>query len=212
MGTSNVESEKWFDLTGEAAWWKLVPLRTVKKAIFRKGNTVRTLMKMILNGVTYDFSETAKGGAVIVPPDYSAIEFIAPDGHFDYQALLNGTLGEALDAMVEVLSVTPIPAWDRFCHWFGSQGIIEEILAGVTCELQVIGETASIPIGIPDFSTVTNTATFFQATKLATVNANNRALSAYRIDTAAFGFSLVIKAVDEDGAEQSIAVGFIFRE
>lgn len=210
MSTEN----KWFDYGGEASFWENVPLRTIKKAFFQKGNTIKTLAKLVLNSVTYDFAKTAKGGAVIVPPDYSVIELIAPDGHIDYNSLLRGTLGNAFTETIAVLKVNPIPAWDKFAVWLRDMVLprdIELYASGV--KLETLDRTVSTTIGFPDFSNVTDMATFLEAVKAAAQNANGNALSVYQVDDAAFGWKLkIISLPDEDGKTYTTSIGFLFRE
>lgn len=207
MGTTSTDT--WFDENGKAVFWENVPMRTVKKAFFKKGNLVRSLAKLVLNSVTFDFAKTAQGGAVIVPPDYTAIEFISPDGRIDYRTLLEGTLGNALDESIRVLETEPIPAWDKFSAWVGSKKIfsqVADLLSG--CELQTIDGKISTTIGTPDFDKVTNMVSLLEEIKSATIQAHNHMLSSYQLDTASFGWKVVMYY--EEGG--SFSIGFIFRE
>mgnify|MGYP003292928517 CR=1 FL=1 len=199
----------WFDSEGEAKFWKNIPLRTVKKAFFRKGSAIRALAKMVLNNVTYDFRETAQGGAVIVPPDFSAIEFIAPDGRINYTSLIGGNLGNAITETIAVLENAPIEAWDKFASWFGSNSTVSNIAGHITgCELRTIDRSMSTAIDIPDLANITDMASLLEAVKSATAQAHGQAMSAYRLDDSAFGWALKLIA---DGSSE-LTIGFIFRE
>ena len=210
MGSTN----RWFDSEGQAVFWRGVPIRTIKKAFFTRGTSVVALAKMVLNSTTYDFAKTAQGGAVIVPPGYSAIEFVSPDGRIDYNALLRGSLGNALTQSVQTLNRAPVPSWDHFAKWFADTGVMEVLAgAGATCALQTIDGTISVPVSIPNFSNVTNMAEFLNATKNATTAANSKPLSLFQLDNAAFGWAMEItSAPNEEGATSSLKVGFLFRE
>lgn len=204
-----MEGSNWFDSEGRAEFWNSIPLRTVKKAFFRKGSIVRTLTKLVINSVTYDFVKTAQGGAVIVPPDYSAIEFISPDNRIPYKTLLSGNLGNALTVTIETLTTAPIPSWDRFASWFGSSDALSDLSAGISkCELQTIDGRQSTVVSVPDFTNIKNMVSILEATKAATENAHGQALSMYQLDTAAFGWAIKLTAADG----VSITVGFLFRE
>ena len=206
MGTT--PSDTWFDSEGNAVFWKNMPMKTVKKALFKKGNTVRSLMKLVANGITYDFRATAEGGAVIVPPDYSAIEFISPDGRINYKSLLSGNLGNALTSTIAVLQSNPIPSWDKFARWIGLNGTINMVADQVTgCEILTICGEYPVAVNVPEFSRVADMAAFLRAVYTATAAAHGTALSLSRVDDASFGWIIRIHAGDA-----SVSVGFIFRE
>jgi hypothetical protein len=204
----------WFDYTGESTFWNNIPLRTVKKAFFRKGSLVRSLSKMVLNSTTYDFRETATGGAVIVPPGYSAIEFISPDGRIDYNSLLEGSFGNALYETVTVLENNPVPAWDKFAKWFGSVEQVPTLMNNVaSCKIQTIAGDSSMAVDIPDFSGIRSMADILRAMFVACSNAHSQSLSKYRLDNAAFGWATNMTSFpDENGNTRSITIGFLFRE
>lgn len=206
MGTT--PSDTWFDSEGNAVFWKNMPIKTVKKAMFKKGNTVRSLMKLVANGITYDFRATAEGGAVIVPPDYSAIEFISPDGRIDYTSLLSGNLGNALTSTIAVLKTNPIQSWDKFAVWLGYNGTIDMVSDQVTgCYIQTISGEYSVAVNVPEFRYVKSMVAFLEAVYTATVAAHGNSLSLYRLDDVSFGWTILIHA-----AGASIPIGFIFRE
>lgn len=116
MGTS------YYDSKGEATFlFDGVPINAVKRATFKdKLGTVSQLIKMIYNGVTYDFRETAQGGAVIFADDFKRWEFIAPDDRLDMEGYATMTIGQALDSMETTLAANPIPAWEKFAEWLDS--------------------------------------------------------------------------------------------
>lgn len=205
MGTNEI----WFDSEGKAAFWKNVPMRTVKKALFTKGSAVRSLAKLVVNGITYDFNKTAQGGAVIVPPDFSAIEFISPDGRIDYKTLFGGSLGNALSTSIAVLESKPVPAWDNFAGWIGANGTIGSVANQVTgCNIQTIGGGSAVAVDVPNFVGVTNMAEFLGEVYVATEAAHGNALSMYQLDEASFGWE--IQLITNGTVKMSI--GFIFRE
>ena len=113
MGTS------YFDSEGSATFlFDNVPINAVKRARFKdKLGTIHTLLKMVYNSVTYDFTKTAKNGAVIFADNYSGWEFIAPDNRLDFDGYTNMTMGDALKSMRAALVQDPIPAWDKFASW-----------------------------------------------------------------------------------------------
>ena len=206
MGTT--PSDTWFDSEGKAVFWKNIPLKTVKKALFSKGDTVRQLAKMVLNGIAYDFNKTAEGGAVIVPPDYAAIEFISPDGRIDYAALLKGNLGNAMSETITALKRNPVPAWDKFAKWMGGNGPLGDVSDIIpNCNLQTISGGSSVSVSVPVFGGVTDMASFLEAVYTATAAAHGNALSLYQLDDASFGWRIQVP-LDEG----EIAIGFIFRE
>ena len=206
MGTTS--SDIWFDSDGQAVFWQNVPMKTVKKALFTKGNTVRQLAKLMFNSVTYDFRKTAEGGAVIVPPDYSAIELISPDGRIDYADLLNGSLGNAISETIAVLRNDPISSWDKFAKWAGTNSMLNMAAGYVsTCNLTPIGGGSSVAVNVPEFSDVANMVELLEAVYTATTAAHGKALSLYRLDDKSYGFQLGVS-----GAGQSLSIGFIFRE
>lgn len=209
MSVETTGGTRWFDSTGAAEFWKNVPMRTVKKAIFNHAGTAYALSKIVRNTITYDFAKTAQGGAVIVPPEYTSIEFIAPDNRIDYATLLKGTLGDAITSIISTLKKSPIAAWDHFAAWFASKSMLDDLLSG--CQLQTIDGGTTVPIDIPEFDGVTDMASFLEAVAYATEQAHGQALALYRIDTKAFGFTIVLMA--QDGEEEiTFPVGFIFRE
>ena len=207
-------SNIWIDSEGEAKFWNSVPLLTVKKAFFKKGNIVRALMKIVANGITYNFRETAQGGAVIVPPDYSAIEFISPDGRIDYKTLLNGSLGNALTESINILEVEPVPAWDKFVLWLSGTGVLSNLEShNGKYEIQSIDGTSSMEINEPTFQNLSNMVSLLEAVKTAASQAHGHQLSMYQLDSAAFGWAIKLTYVEKEGEEPyTFKLGFIFRE
>lgn len=204
----------WFDYEGRAKFWNSIPLRTVKKAVFKNGNITKTLTKLILNNVTHDFNKTAQGGAVIVPPDYSVMQFIAPDDRIDYETLLNGNFGDALTAIITTLSTDPIPAWDKFAAWIGGIDVIQSAVDQMgSCEIQTIDGTSSQVIDMPYFTNIKDMASLLDMTKAVTHQAHNQPLSMYQLDTASFGWAFRIATLpDENGNVTALTLGFLFRE
>lgn len=207
-----------YDYAGPALLWRSIPLRTIKKAFFKKGNTIRTLTKLILNSVTYDFKETAEGGAVIVPPEYAAVEFISPDGRIDYNKLLEDTLGNEISSTIEILKTNPIPAWDRFAEWFGKyEGDLAGLTGNITnATLETIDGAIVIPINIPVFANIIDMVSLLEVIYTATEPAHDQPMNNYKLDSAAFGWalSMVSTETNSDGtvSTSELRIGFVFRE
>lgn len=212
MGVGSVDML--FDSEGTSSFWKGIPLYALKKAIFKKNNIAYTIKKMILNSVTYDFDKTAQGGVVIVPPEFTIIEFISPDGRIDYANLLNGNFGEALTATISILETKPISAWDNFVGWFAGKNIFSEMTDSIAkVELMSLDDVAYEEISMPDFSNISNMADMLRATKLAAENAFDRPMTSFQLDSAAFGWIIRVTSVeDENGDTANLDIGFLFRE
>ena len=112
----------YYDSEGEANFlFNTVPIRAVKKAFFKdKMGTVKQMLKLVYNSVTYDFSKTAQGGAVIFADNYQSWTFIAPDDRLDMEGYASMSIGQALESMATTLTENPIPAWDEFAEWLDS--------------------------------------------------------------------------------------------
>lgn len=215
MGSSMYVAPDIYDDTGLATTYNGVPLRAVKRAFFRKGNAVFTLMKLVLNSVTYDFRETAQNGVVICPQDFSAIEFISPDGRIDYNSLKHETLQESLNSIISICETKPIPAWDRFAEFLGSN--VANLTAAVDNVASVTPSTIDsmtvTEVNKPDFSGVVDAATLFTMVRDTIESAWSDPTSLYELDYAAFGFVLSILSVpDANGVSITFSLGFLFRE
>lgn len=214
MGTG----EYWFDHTGESKLWNSIPLRAAKKAIFSKAGSVYSLAKLIFNGITINFNDTAQGGVVIAPSDYSAIMFVSPDERINYELCSTLTLGDTMDHIIGVLNTNPIPAWDKFATWLGSRndmlGAASNVIAG--CTISDMSGTVSDDINIPVFSEFTNAVQLFEMIRTAIAPAADLSTASFQADTAAFGFvlNITIRMPQDDGTVQTgtIAMGFLFRE
>lgn len=205
---------QWFDYTGSAELWRRIPLRTVKKAFFSKNDTVRILSKLVLNSVMYDFTETATGGAVIVPPDYSTIEFISPDNWINYKAYENASLSEVLTHIVDTLNNHPVVAWDQFAKWLGEHCVaLNDVLTSMhTCVLSTLDDSVSIAVDKPKFVDFDNSIDFVSMLIESMKGTAGAPLSTYKLDTAAFGFKLVMTSVPaENGEIATFAMGFLWR-
>lgn len=111
-----------FDSTGVATLFHTVPLHAVKKATFKtKLGILHDLLQMTWNNVTYDFTQTAKNGAVVFSNSYQNWEFVAPDDVLDFNSYQSMTIGEALDAVRATIISNPIPAWNKFATWVGDR-------------------------------------------------------------------------------------------
>lgn len=147
-----------YDSTGEAQLlFDGVPIRAVKKATFKdKLGTLHTLLKLVYNSVTYDFNETAQGGAVVFANNYTNWEFIAPDDRLDFSGMANMTLGNALSTIRGTLVNNPIPAWDKFAAWVYDTGNYpKDIIANTIAYIAPLGGTVT-QITAPDFTTMTS--------------------------------------------------------
>lgn len=215
MGSSQYVSQNIYDDTGPATLHNGVPLRAVKRAFFKKGNAVFTLMKLIINSVTYDFRETAQNGVVICPQDFSAIEFISPDGRIDYNALKNVTLQESLNGIINICGTKPIPAWDKFSEFLGANvaSLSDAVNNMASVTLSTIDGVTVVEVDKPDFSLVVDAATLFAMIRDTVEPAWSYPTSLYELDTAAFGFMLTITSVPaQDGVITTFSLGFLFRE
>lgn len=208
-------SKIWFDHKGSKHYWKTVPMRCVKRALFSNNGIAQTITQMIVNAVVYDFKKTAEGGAVIVASDYSSCGFIAPDDRLPYNDYLSLTLGEALDDMKEILTKKPIPAWDNFTAWLGMnfEALSEAALKVASCQLMTVDGATSIPMGIVDFAKVRNFITFIEQVRKRAPAAMYQLLSTYQLDDYVFGFALnMVSTPDEEGNTVAFNVGFMFRQ
>ena len=210
-----MSSQYFYDDTGQATLYNGVPLRTIKRAFFKKGSAVFTLMKLVLNSVTYDFRETAENGAVICPKDYRSIQFISPDDRIDYDSLKQVTLKETLDTVITICETNPIPSWDKFAEFLGSNiGTLSSATANMASVTFSTVDGATIKeVSIPDFTVVNNAATLFLTLRDAIEPAWADSTLLYELDDAAFGFVITITSVpDENGATTTFSLGFMFRE
>ena len=208
-------SRIWFDHKGSEHYWKTVPMRCVKRALFSHNGITQTITQMIVNAVVYDFKKTAEGGAVIVAGDYSSCGFIAPDDHLPYDSYLSLTMGEALDDMEVVLTKKPIPAWDNFMAWLGMnfEALSEAALKVSSCTLTTIDGATSTPMGVVDFAKVRNFVTFMEQVRKRAPAVMYQPLSTYQLDEYVFGFALnMVSTPDEEGNTMAFNVGFMFRQ
>ena len=208
-------SKVWFDYKGSEHYWKTVPLRCVKKALFSRNGVVQGITQMIVNAVVYDFNKTAQGGAVIVAGDYSSCGFIAPDDRLPYDDYLTMTLGQVMNDMEEVLTKKPIPSWDNFMAWLGLnyEAIGDATLNMSSCQLQTIDGGTSISMGIVDFAKVKNFVTFMEQVEIKAPAALRKPLTMFQLDDYVFGFALhMTSSPDEDGNTATLHVGFMFRQ
>lgn len=213
MGTA-VPDSGWFDSSGNAILWKTIPLRALKRAIFKRGDTTISLLKMVIGSATYDFTKTAKGGAVICPPDYSVIEFVAPDGHLTQEARASSSFGDALAHTISILNAKPVPAWDNFAKWLNGSDYFRSVVDEIAkCELATIDGNYSQNISLPDFTSIDTMAKLLEATYAASTVVHSAPLSRYQLDNAAFGWRLKLTSVpNENGETTTIVLGFLFRE
>lgn len=208
-------SKVWFDYKGSEHYWKTVPLRCVKKALFSRNGVVQGITQMIVNAVVYDFNKTAQGGAVIVAGDYSSCGFIAPDDRLPYDDYLTMTLGQVMNDMEEVLTKKPIPSWDNFMAWLGlnCEAIGDATLNMSSCQLQTIDGGTTVSMGIVDFSKVKNFVSFMEQVEAKAPAALRKPLTTYQLDDYVFGFALhMTSSPDEDGNTATLHVGFMFRQ
>lgn len=195
-----------------------IPLRTLKNMKFTtKLGTAYNLLKMIINGITYNVEETSQNGAVVFSSDYGGWVFVAPDDRLDFDSYTNMTFGEVMDDMEAVLSEKPIPAWDSFVEWLnsrlGEDGIPVENANRITIK------TCSCPdgdyeteVGMPSF-TATNCVEFLENLEVAFSAALDHPASHYMSTTGGVAFVLNVYSVNDDGTETlTLAMAFTFRE
>jgi hypothetical protein len=207
------------DITGEADLsFHGIPLRTIKKASFvDKLAVAKNLLKMVVNGVTYDFQKTALNGAVIFGMNYGLWDFIAPDGRFPFGGYGAMTVGQTLRDMERILTEAPVPAWDSFIRWVG------ENLENYNLDLSGISSYWIKPIGEAvidetcvqgaDFSLgdLTDAVSFLQSLEEAFAPVIDQPLSPYVTGEGAFGFMILACTINQNTGEEQVAIPFAFR-
>jgi hypothetical protein len=175
VGGGGTGNKVYIDWTGRADLsFHGIPLNIVKNALFRdKVSTFKNIWKLVVNGAVYDFSKSAKSGAVIYRYNYSLWDFIAPDDMIDFDALHSMTIRDALYNIYGTISYTPVPAWDQFFHWLNeSVGIGGINTSGISsCYYRALPERSmtmeeamadAVEGGIVDFSKMTDSVTFIR--------------------------------------------------
>ena len=202
----------YYDSEGEAKFINGVPINAVKKATFRdKLGTLHTLLKMVYNSVTYDFTKTARGGAVIFANNYKKWEFIAPDDRLDFAGYSDMTLGEALSAMRTTLVANPISAWDNFAAWvYDMNDYPKYVISNNLAYISPIGGNYT-QISPPDFRSMAGRDFVnFLDVLIAAVGTSDLAMSDFKdSDT---GFSCAIDVRNKTGGSTFIGMTFTFRE
>ena len=207
------------DITGEADLsFHGVPLRAIKKASFvDKMAAAKSLLKMVVNGVTYDFQKTALNGAVIFGMNYGLWDFVAPDGRFDFANYANFTVGQTLLDMERILTEAPVPAWDRFIGW------LNENVENLSLDLSQISSFWIKPIGEAvldetcvqgaDFSidSLTDAVSFLQSLEEAFAPVADRPLGDYVQSDTSFGFMILCCRVNENTGEEEVIIPLSFR-
>ncbi len=207
------------DITGEADLsFHGIPLRTIKKASFvDKLAVAKNLLKMVVNGVTYDFQKTALNGAVIFGENYGLWDFVAPDGRFDFSGYGTMTVGQTLLDMERTLTEAPVPAWDSFIAWLG------ENLENYNLDLSGISSYWIKPIGEAvidetcvqgaDFSLgdLTDAVSFLQSLEEAFAPVIDQPLSPYVTGEGAFGFMILACTINQNTGEEQVAIPLSFR-
>lgn len=199
MGTTYYDSE------GQALFLHGVPIRAVKRAFF----TGKQMLKMAINSVTYDFEETAKGGAVIFQNNYTGWEFIAPDDRLDFDSYSGMTLGDTLSAIRNVLASNPIPSWDKFAQWVYNMGYYPKyVVSQCTAYIRPTGGSYT-QITAPDFTSMQNTGFVgFLDVLIAAVGSVSLPMSSYLNGDRRFECEVMVKNGDSTLATMT----FIFRE
>ena len=97
----------------------------VRKGILNYGGTLRSLTKLTLNGMTYDFQKQAKEGQVVIGGAYKCVTFFLPEYREQVQLLARSTpsirqyfwhLSDGIAS--DGTQYSDIPAWDSFADWF----------------------------------------------------------------------------------------------
>jgi len=205
MGTTYYDSE------GKATFlFNGVPIRAVKRASFKdKLGTLHTLLKLVYNSVTYDFNETAQGGAVVFANNYTNWEFIAPDDRFDFEGYANMTLGATLQNMRTVLAENPIPAWDKFAGWVKGTGAYPQyVVSQSTAYISPVGGSET-QITAPDFTAMSGESFVdFLDVLIIAIGASSQSMSGYKTSDTAFACEVRLEA----NSNTLVTMTFKFRE
>ena len=206
MGTT------YYDSQGSATFLPNgVPIYAVKKATFKdKMGVLHSLLKMVYNSVTYNFTETAQGGAVIFQNDYTGWEFVAPDGRLDFSAYNSMTLGEALSAIRQTLVTNPVPSWDKFAEWVYSTGSYPKyVLANSKAYVSPYGGSYT-QISSPDFTSMSgNTFVDFLDVLINAMGNSNLPMSEFRTGETEFKYLIDLQ---NTSGNTLINMTFVFRE
>lgn len=196
--------------------FKGIPLNAIKKALFNtKSQTVYSLVKMVVNGITYDINKTSKSGAVIFEDNYGTWEFVAPNEYFSFADYSNMTIKEVFDYMEEIITEKPIPAWDKFVEWVAAMFNTYPIdMSGFTgCVFTDVNGSNNYPINIINLNGLTNALSLLEAIEDACEPIWGNPLAPYVISEKEFGFTLTFVVTASDGvSENSLAMTFKFRE
>lgn len=207
MGTS------YYDSNGEATFlFGKVPIYAVKKAFFKsKLGTVYQLMKMVYNSVTYDFSKTAEGGAVIFENDYSTWEFIAPDDRLNFESYSSMTLGEALNDMQATLTSNPVPAWEQFVGWFNDiRYTVNSATGYCTVRLRNSRGSISTQINALQFSEMSSFVEFLDTLETACAPALGLDMADFKTSDTSFACELAF--INPSSNQEFMSMTFKFRE
>ncbi len=173
VGGGGTGNKVYIDWTGQSDLsFHGIPLNIVKNAVFKdKLSSIKNIWKLVVNGATYDFRKSAKGGAVIYRSNYSLWDFIAPDGLLDFDAISSMSISEALYDIHASIMASPVQAWDQFFHWLhesmGIDGIDTSLLS--SCYYRALPENPielnealedAVEGGIVDFTKMTDSVTF----------------------------------------------------
>lgn len=183
----------YYDSNGETVFlFGKIPIYAVKKAFFKnKLGTVTQLAKMVYNSVTYDFSKTAEGGAVIFENDYSTWEFIAPDDRLDFEGYTSKTLGETFTAMKIALTDNPIPAWEQFAEWFNNiRSQVNYVSGRFDVSLGDPRGRVSIPVNAFEFPVMTSFVDFIEALESGCAPALGQNMEVFKTSDTSFACNL----------------------
>lgn len=198
-----------FDSTGPTTLlFGKIPINAVKRATFKdKLGVVHTLLKMVYNSITYDFTRTAEGGVVVLSSDFAVWEFIAPDDRLDLDNIVGMSLINGFRHLKNILENEPIPAWDKFAEWFGKVTAYANQLF-TNCAVQVMTPDKTQAWSIDNFEfTSTNDFVDFLDTFITRFNSIKGNMKDFSTGN---GVSFVLRLVN-DSAE-SIDLEFKFRE
>lgn len=109
-----------YDSNGDVPVLHRIPWGAIRKASL-VANTIRTLAKITLNGITYDIGKQATEGLVVMGEGYSSVTFFLPDDResvADTAEVLN--IAQYLGLVLGDGTYAEIPAWDYFAAFVGN--------------------------------------------------------------------------------------------
>lgn len=208
------------DILGEANLnFHGIPLNAIKKASFiTKLNTACALLKMTVNNVTYDFEKTAQNGAVIFGANYGLWDFVAPDGRFDFPHYVSPeaalSINDVLTDMERILTTAPVPAWETFIQWLGSNLQKYEIdTSGLSsCYVSDLnGLVTPVKANVIRLDNLTDCVSFIQNLEHALEPIATQNASVFAVEGNKIGFAFICYILNKETGEEEEAFGLAFR-